>query len=656
MAGNTQPTPRRSPPNSTQAEGLASRKAATADWGETPKKGGIRGEVKLALMLIITLAGAFGYIVHRKFDDFRANLVAAEGSPTAQFTPLQAEHDPREEVVLPSPGLAEPPSAESGDQWTRHDLSQQTAAVEPTPLLSLSPSPRNAAPPAATLDEPSFSSQAATASHPVDDTPPFPEQSEPKSVAADSPPWVDGKDESPLDLFGDAPAVVEASEPTFAPEPVQNPTAANAAEDLFRPAEFAEETATAEGTDATPLNQTDLFSPTATATEVADQETAAPEGIPFSSPSSGDPFSGTPSIADSAPSQTEPAISDEPVFLPPRDTSTALETVEALPFATESSPAPTPVFESEPLSPPALIAPRTVTPNQDPFAPDVADSDPVTKEVGSPLPVLEPTLTVPGTPIGRDPFGEPSAGPTLVKQPPAPFQSEPEPLPHRLEQEIATTPVPSAFPSAEPSVASAPAPARSGLWDDRDPTPTSEPSPTPLERSVSNETPGLFPSNPAPSTQIASDNLYTIRPGDNYWTISKSHYGSVRYFAALTEYNRDRIPDPQKMRPGLQVAIPDPSALESQYPQLFSGPSPSAPTPIRPVEKPGQFYVVGDQPMYRVGPGDTLSSIAQKHLGRASRWEQIYGMNRERLPTPDRLKPGTELRLPRDASQVSLTQ
>jgi nucleoid-associated protein YgaU len=146
-----------------------------------------------------------------------------------------------------------------------------------------------------------------------------------------------------------------------------------------------------------------------------------------------------------------------------------------------------------------------------------------------------------------------------------------------------------------------------------------------------------------------------VRPGDSYWSIAKAHYGSVRYFAALAEFNRSRIPDPGKMKPGIQVAIPDPAVLEAQYPQLFRG-TPAAAAPTGPQgDAPGKFFVENGEPIYRVGPGDTLSSIAQKHLGRASRWEQIYGMNRELLPTPDRLRPGTLLRLPRDASQVALT-
>ena len=56
--------------------------------------------------------------------------------------------------------------------------------------------------------------------------------------------------------------------------------------------------------------------------------------------------------------------------------------------------------------------------------------------------------------------------------------------------------------------------------------------------------------------------------------------------------------------------------------------------------------------MYRIGESDTLSGIAVRTLGRASRWQEIFTLNRDRLPSMDRLAVGDELRLPPDASYV----
>ncbi len=146
--------------------------------------------------------------------------------------------------------------------------------------------------------------------------------------------------------------------------------------------------------------------------------------------------------------------------------------------------------------------------------------------------------------------------------------------------------------------------------------------------------------------------VHVVRSGDSYWTIAKEHYGAGRYFNALAAYNKSRIPDPQRMRPGMKVLVPDRAVLESRFPTLVGGSySPDGPSLAQPS---GLFLDAGGQPSYRVGKGDSLTTIAQKHLGRSSRWVQIYGMNRDRIPDPNALTTGTVLRLPGDASHVGL--
>jgi nucleoid-associated protein YgaU len=45
-------------------------------------------------------------------------------------------------------------------------------------------------------------------------------------------------------------------------------------------------------------------------------------------------------------------------------------------------------------------------------------------------------------------------------------------------------------------------------------------------------------------------------------------------------------------------------------------------------------------------PGDTLWSLAGRHLGDPERWRDIFAANRSRLADPDRLEPREQLRLP----------
>ena len=62
---------------------------------------------------------------------------------------------------------------------------------------------------------------------------------------------------------------------------------------------------------------------------------------------------------------------------------------------------------------------------------------------------------------------------------------------------------------------------------------------------------------------------------------------------------------------------------------------------------PGGGGSAGEQ-TYAVQPGDTLSHIAQKHYGNASRWHAIFAANRDQIDNPDLIHPGQVLKLPAD--------
>jgi hypothetical protein len=81
--------------------------------------------------------------------------------------------------------------------------------------------------------------------------------------------------------------------------------------------------------------------------------------------------------------------------------------------------------------------------------------------------------------------------------------------------------------------------------------------------------------------------------------------------------------------------VPDPIAVDGEGPAAALVSSSSAPAP-RSFE---QFHVVRS--------GDTLSSIALQHLGSTARYQAVFEANRDRLRTPDDLRIGQELRIPR---------
>jgi nucleoid-associated protein YgaU len=47
-----------------------------------------------------------------------------------------------------------------------------------------------------------------------------------------------------------------------------------------------------------------------------------------------------------------------------------------------------------------------------------------------------------------------------------------------------------------------------------------------------------------------------------------------------------------------------------------------------------------------VTSGDTLTSIAQKYYGDASKWEKVFDANRDTLPSSNALQVGQKLKIP----------
>ena len=143
-------------------------------------------------------------------------------------------------------------------------------------------------------------------------------------------------------------------------------------------------------------------------------------------------------------------------------------------------------------------------------------------------------------------------------------------------------------------------------------------------------------------------NSVVVQNGDNYTKISKRVYGSVKYFSALAVFNQHRIPEPKNMRPGMVVLVPEKKVLEERYPELFADSQPK-------VAEIAEFFLLEDgSPAYRVGERETISQIAERFLGRSSRWIEIYRLNQSVLKDPNKLKAGLILALPADATEVNV--
>ena len=58
------------------------------------------------------------------------------------------------------------------------------------------------------------------------------------------------------------------------------------------------------------------------------------------------------------------------------------------------------------------------------------------------------------------------------------------------------------------------------------------------------------------TTARGSGQTYTVKKGDTLSKIAKEFYGSASKWHAIHEANRDAIPNPDLIHPGLQLTIP----------------------------------------------------------------------------------------------------
>ena len=85
------------------------------------------------------------------------------------------------------------------------------------------------------------------------------------------------------------------------------------------------------------------------------------------------------------------------------------------------------------------------------------------------------------------------------------------------------------------------------------------PEPTPVPASVPEPAPEVATPDeePTEAETAAPGSTYTVQSGDTLWAISKEMYGSGGKYMKIFEANTDILKDPDKIRPGQKLVIPD---------------------------------------------------------------------------------------------------
>ncbi len=367
---------------------------------------------------------------------------------------------------------------------------------------------------------------------------------------------------------------------------------------------------------------------------------------------SGDPFGDAAPVQKQQPVQPTPSTAATAQVDPDAWGSAAPAT--AVPATAEPSPF-DPGFGADPVdvaqAQPERVAVDT-TPASDLFG-DNFDPAPAVQQqpVQQPAPVAESGFgddAFGGDAFGGDTFGDdsfkPEPMPVAALREPAPIsQASPEPV------SVVSQPAPvqkrDPFEAADARVDFSDVPVRRDNFQpesvqryDRGATRTTE----------------RFVNEPPAVRRAEKTASYIVKASDTYWGISKKVYGTSKYYRALAKYNENVIPDPRRMRPGTQLAVPSIAVLERSYPKLFPRVrNASVRTTVDTRKSSGLYVDANDRPVYRVGSNDSLSRIAERHLGTSTRWKQIFELNRGQLKSPTSIRPGMLLAMPMDASQVS---
>lgn len=112
---------------------------------------------------------------------------------------------------------------------------------------------------------------------------------------------------------------------------------------------------------------------------------------------------------------------------------------------------------------------------------------------------------------------------------------------------------------------------------------------------------------------VAADETHRIQPGDTLGELAKRYYGSARHVEVLLKAN-PQIKDPRALRVGDVLKIP---ALPTNSGGAITVPQPQ----VRSATGAGKRT-------YRIQPGDSFYKIARDVLGDASRWKELFELNR----------------------------
>jgi nucleoid-associated protein YgaU len=158
------------------------------------------------------------------------------------------------------------------------------------------------------------------------------------------------------------------------------------------------------------------------------------------------------------------------------------------------------------------------------------------------------------------------------------------------------------------------------------------------------------------TTQAASAGTrHLVQPGETLTRIVRRHYGAddAATLKRVFDANRNGMSDLNTLVVGTELMLPDGLGGPATGPALANAAGRADLQDPR-TERSAAKEEAGRRAerWYVVKPGDVLSTVAQQELGSSRRWREIAALNKDIMPDPGRVRPGTRLRLPINGMQT----